>query len=119
MQKKLLIIAILIITTASASFGQYNVDYGISGGVSNYLGEIGGNKDTRKDFISDMKLNFTRWTFGGFFRYRFASKLAVKTSLNYIRLTGDDAKTSNPGRRARNLNFKNDIYEFLVNGELS
>jgi len=116
MQKKLLIIALLTITCL-ASNAQYNVDFGISGGVSNYLGEIGGGPDTRKDFISDMKLSSTRFTLGGFFRYRFAPKLAVKTSLNYIRLTGDDANTQNAPRRARNLNFKNDIYEFLVNGE--
>ena len=117
MHKKLLIIAIFVIS-AGSSYGQYNVDYGVSAGLSNYLGEIGGGENTRKDFISDMKLNFTRWTFGGFFRYRFASKLAVKGSLNYIRLTADDANTLNPGRRARNLNFKNDMFEFLVNGEL-
>ncbi|MCO6499016.1 MAG: outer membrane beta-barrel protein [Vicingus serpentipes] len=117
MQKKLLIIAILTITNL-ATQAQYNVDYGFSVGAANYLGEIGGENETRKDFISDMKLNSTRWTLGGFFRYRFASKIAVKTSLNYIRLSADDANTTNPHRRGRNLNFKNDMYELLVNGEL-
>jgi hypothetical protein len=104
--------------STTASYGQYNVDYGFAVGGASYLGDIGGGADTRKDFVSDMKLSSSRWTLGGFFRYRIGSKLAVKASLNYIRLTGDDAKTENPPRRARNLNFKNDMYEFLVNGEL-
>jgi len=117
MRKKLIIIVISIVTGFS-TYAQYNTDYGFSVGASNYLGEFGGGSGTRKDFISDMKLDFTRWSLGGFYRYRFASIFAVKLSLNYIRLSGDDAKTGNPARRARNLNFKNNMYEFLANGEL-
>jgi hypothetical protein len=99
-------------------YGQYYVDYGISAGVSNYLGEIGGGQGNRRDGFVDMKLNYSRWTLGGFYRYRISNKFGVKGSLNYIRLSGDDAKTENPGRRGRNLNFKNDMFEALVNGEL-
>lgn len=117
MQKLLLALVLTFITTIEG-FSQYYIDYGISVGASNYLGEIGGGKGTRNDFVSDMKLNYTRWSFGGFYRYRVSNKIGVKASLNYIRLSADDAKTENPARRGRNLNFKNDMFEVLLNGEL-
>ncbi len=101
-----------------SSYSQYKVDYGLSLGAANYLGEIGGGIDTRRGGIADMKLNYTRWTLGGFYRYRFSPKFAVKGALNYIRLSGDDSKTENPARRARNLNFKNDMFELDAHLEL-
>lgn len=116
MRKILFITAISLITSLSAH-AQYMLDYGFSVGATNYLGEFGGGEETRKEFVSDMKLNFTRWTVGGFCRYRLSNLFAVKGSLNYIRLSGDDALTGNRARRGRNLNFKNDMFELLVNGE--
>lgn len=117
MRKLLLSIAFALFFSLFG-YSQYYIDYGISAGVSNYLGEMGGGEGTRRDGFVDMKLNYSRWTLGGFYRYRVSPKFAVKGSLSYIRLSGDDAKTDNPARRARNLNFKNDMFEFLANGEL-
>ncbi len=99
------------------SFCQYNLDYGISAGVSNYLGEIGGGAGVGRGFLADTDFGFSRWTIGGFIRYKLIPSFAVKGSLNYIRLSGDDSKSLNPARRARNLNFKNDILELLAIGE--
>ena len=115
--RKLLLTLVFALIVSLTGYSQYNVDYGVSAGASSYLGEFGGGEGTRRDFIVDMKLNYTRWTVGGFYRYRLSPKIALKASLNYIRLSGDDAKTDNPERRGRNLNFKNDMFEFLVNGE--
>ena len=117
MRKIILSFVFLIITSLSA-YSQYYVDYGFSIGASNYLGEFGGGEGTRRDGFVDMKLNYTKWTLGGFYRYRISNRFGVKGSLNYIRLSGDDAKTDNPARRARNLNFKNDMFELIANGEL-
>ncbi len=116
--RKLCLIILLVSLSSLTGWTQYYVDYGFSVGASNYLGEIGGGDEARRGGFVDMKLNASRWTAGGFFRYRISPKLGVKASLNYIRLTGDDANTTNPARRGRNLNFKNDMFEFLVNGEL-
>tara|TARA_B100000809_G_scaffold225968_1_gene237276 strand:+ start:3580 stop:4431 length:852 start_codon:yes stop_codon:yes gene_type:complete len=93
------------------------LDYGFSVGGSNYLGEVGGGEGVGRGFVSDMELGFTKWTIGGFVRYKLSQKFAIKGSLNYIRLAGDDLKSDNPGRTARNLNFKNDMFEFLGTGE--
>jgi len=115
--RKLLIVLVLALTASLSGYGQYNVDYGFSLGASNYLGEIGGGIGSRRGGVVDMKLNFTKWSLGGFYRYRVSPKIAVKASLNYIRIAGDDSKTLNPSRRARNLNFKNDMIELTGVGE--
>ena len=115
--RNLLISLVLIITTSFSGYSQYYVDYGISAGASNYLGEFGGGEGEGRGFVSDMEFSFTKWTLGGFYRYRISSKIALKASLNYIRLSGDDVESDNYGRRGRNLNFKNDMFELLVNGE--
>lgn len=115
--RKLLLILVFSLVSVVSGYSQYYIDYGVSAGVSNYLGEFGGGEGTRRDGFVDMKLDYSRWTLGGFFRYRVSPKIAVKGSLNYIRLSGDDADTDNPARRARNLNFKNDMFEFLATGE--
>lgn len=116
--RKLLITFVFVIAGVYTAYSQYYVDYGFSLGASNYLGEIGGGKGLRRGGFVDMKLNYTRWSLGGFYRYRISNKFAVKGALNYIRLSGDDAKTDNPARRGRNLNFKNDMFELTLNGEL-
>lgn len=116
MLRKLLPVIITLLT--SLSYGQYLTDYGFSVGASNYLGDIGGGEGTRRDFVMDMKINATRWNLGGFYRYRISPKFGVKGTLNYVRLSADDANTSYPYRRGRNLNFKNDIIELAAIGEL-
>lgn len=117
MRKNVYILAFLLITSVSG-FSQYRVDYGFSVGASNYLGEMGGGEGTRRGGIVDMKLNYTRWNVGGFYRYRISNRFGVKGALNYIRLSGDDSKTNNPGRKGRNLNFKNDMLELAAHLEL-
>lgn len=115
--RKLLLTLVLALMVSMCGYSQYNVDYGFSVGATSFLGEFGGGKGERRDFVGDLELGFTRWTVGGFFRYKIAPKIGVKASLNYIRLSGDDVKSDNPARRGRNLNFKNDMFEFLLNGE--
>ncbi|MDG1475675.1 MAG: DUF6089 family protein [Vicingaceae bacterium] len=115
--RKLLIAFIFTLITSVSGYSQYYVDYGISAGASNYLGEFGGGEGKGRGFVADMEFSFTRWTLGGFYRYRLSPKVALKGSLNYIRLSGDDDKSDNPGRKTRNLNFKNDMFEVLVNAE--
>ena len=111
--RKSLFTLVFAITVCLSGYSQYNIDYGFSVGAANYLGDICGGEGVGKGFVSDMKLNATRWNLGGFFRYKIANKFALKASLGYVRLTADDANTPNPARRGRNLNFKNDMIELL------
>lgn len=88
----------------------YNFEYGIVTGISNYLGEIGG-RDKARPFILDLKLAKTRWNEGAFIRYRFQPTFDVRVSAHYLRIEGEDRLSVNPGRKYRNLSFRNDIYD--------
>lgn len=103
-----LLLSICFIYNLSA---QRRLDYGFALGVSNYLGDIGGKEKTRRDFIADMKMAKTRWNVGGFIRKKVRPKISLKLALDYLRIEGDDKLSSNPARNARNLNFRNDMFD--------
>lgn len=97
---------------------RYAFDYGFGVGMANYLGEMGGKEKPRRDGIADMKLNQTRWTVGGFARYKFNNFVAAHAGLTYVRIQGDDKLSTNRGRRGRNLSFKNDMLELALRGDV-
>ena len=107
---KLLSICLLVFCLSAAK-AQYLWDFGATMGAANYLGDIGGKDGEGKKFVSDMQLSETRWNFGGFARYRWKQKTSIRLALDYIRLEGDDKLTTNPARKFRNFNFRNDIYD--------
>lgn len=115
---KNIFILIFVLFLTMASKAQWLWDYGFSVGVSNYLGDIGGKEKTRRDFVADMKMAKTRWNFGGFARYKLNQKISVKLALDYLRIEGDDKLSSNPARNARNLNFRNDMFDLAVTGQV-
>jgi hypothetical protein len=115
--KKIYIALFLSLFTLSMQ-SQWLWDYGVAIGASNYLGDIGGKEGTRKDFIADMKLSKTRYNFGGFIRYKWRPKLSLKLALDYLRIEGDDKLSANPGRKYRNFNFRNDMFDLGFTGEL-
>jgi hypothetical protein len=114
--KKLIISAGLLILPA-LSFAQYNWEFGINTGAANYLGDMGGKELTRRDFVSDIKMSQTRLTAGAFARYKINSMFWVRSSANWVRISGDDKLSSNAGRNGRNLNFRNDMYELYAQGQ--
>lgn len=112
------IIILLAFCTGFSLMGsaQYYLDYGARLGVSNYLGDIGGLEKTARPWVLDMKLQETRWNFGGYARYKLRDPFAVEADLDYLRLSGADSLSTNPGRRGRNLNFRNDILDLSLKG---
>ena len=100
--RKLLIIFVLA-TAPFAGFGQYLWDFGGHVGASNYLGEMGGKANTRKDFVTDMKLSKTQFTLGAFGRYKVNEYVSLKLGADWVRIGGDDYLSTNPGRAGRNL----------------
>ena len=109
---------ILLVSYCSSSmFAQYRFEYGGSVGAANYLGEMGGLEKTRRNFISDIKMEETRQAASGFVRYKFHPNLYGKAELMYLRIMGDDKLSTNPGRNARNLNFVNDMFDLNVQGQ--
>lgn len=120
MFSKIVSLVFIVCFTAAShiSRAQWLWDYGVSVGVSNYLGDIGGKEKTRRDFVADMKLAKTRWNVGGFVRYKVHQKLSVKLGAEYLRIEGDDKLSTNPARNARNLNFRNDMFTLELTGQV-
>lgn len=114
---KKIFILFFILTLTFSTKAQWLWDYGFQLGVSNYLGDIGGKEKTRRDFVADMKLSKTRWNAGAFARYKWRPKLSAKLAFDYLRIEGDDKLSSNPARNARNLNFRNDMFDLALTGE--
>lgn len=115
--KRLLFLALLV--GALDAGAQYQWDYGIKLGAANYLGDIGGKELERRDFVVDMHLRQTRWAVGGYGRYKFSKRFSLGANLDYLRIQDADANTTYAPRRARNLNFRNDMFELGVRGELT
>jgi hypothetical protein len=115
--RKLLFIVIIFLYPL-IGFSQYAWDFGIQAGASNYLGDIGGNEKTRRDFVSDIKMSETKFAVGGFARYKLTPLISTKLAFNWDRIAGADSLSTNPGRRGRNLSFRNDILELELTGEI-
>ena len=65
---------------------QYAWDFGVHIGGSNYLGEMGGTDQPRRDFVWDMKLSQTRFTFGTFARRKVNRLISINSGLMRVAL---------------------------------
>ncbi len=101
------------------SKAQYAWDFGIHLGGSNYLGEMGGKDQPRRDFVWDMKLSQTRWAVGGFARRRLSRLISLNTGIMFFRIQGADDLTEYRPRRGRNLNFRNNMLEWYLRPEFT
>jgi hypothetical protein len=118
MKRKLLQLTLLL-TLPTLTFAQYRWDLGGGLGAANYLGDIGGNDQTRRDFVADLKFSQTHLAANVFARYKFSYNFSVKTSLSYGRISGADRFSTNPGRAGRNLSFRNDLLELSSDAEFT
>ncbi|MFT7156204.1 MAG: hypothetical protein ACI8Q1_001209 [Parvicella sp.] len=114
---KILLIS-LILSISSSVISQYNFDFGVKLGMANYLGDIGGKEQTARRFIWDMKLNQTNFAAGAYARYKFNGLYGLNVSINYGKLSGDDIDSENRARNARNLRFKNNVFNLSIENEL-
>ncbi|MCC2546115.1 DUF6089 family protein [Hymenobacter sp. BT175] len=95
---------------------QYN-SVGVSLNAMNYFGDI-----TPKPSIPSLRFGATRPNIGVSFTHRFAPRVSARAAIAYGRITGDDAKAADQNdpdakyRYNRNMNFRNDIFEFSAVG---
>ncbi|HTF04715.1 MAG TPA: DUF6089 family protein [Bacteroidia bacterium] len=111
--RKLVLIATLL-ALPLLSKAQYYWDFGGGFGAANFLGEMGGDELTRRDFIADLKLQQTRTAINGFARYKISPMFSVKAGITWAVVRGADSLSSNPPRHYRNLTFKNNLVEALA-----
>lgn len=109
--KKISTLLIVLFTVSASLSAQYSMDFGVSLGGSNYIGEVGGSGSEPKPWILDMNLAKTNIGFGGFYRINFTRNIAAKLSVNYARIGGADSLSGIATQRARNLSFRTDIIE--------
>src|SRR5688572_1931784 len=115
--KRLVLILILTLSLQIGSAQRYNLGFGWRGGVTNYLGDIGGGGVSR-NFVYNMELKDTRWATGPFINWRFHPLYALQGGITYGRLRGEDNESEWRARKGRNLNFRNDIFELSAKLEV-
>ena len=88
-------------------------------GASNFLGDLGGLNRIGTDYSPvDIDWNVTRPSGHFGFRYRLRPWVSNKTLITYAILKGDDALTSEPARRNRNLKFRSHLFELSTQFEV-
>lgn len=97
-------------------------EIGLLGGVSNYVGDINsmykdGTDDSKElnQFESSFGFYNAHFVGGLFARYNFNPRWAVRTSLSFSKLSGDDAHYDNN----RNLSFYSALQELAVCAEFN
>jgi len=85
-----------------------NIEFGVYGGVSNYIGDV-----------SEQKMRFDQFHPGAAImgRYNVSQRFTLKGMIAYGKVSGADSLASKPKNQMRNTNFNSDIYEFSVHGE--
>ena len=95
---------------AYSGLAQKQFDLGFRAGAANYIGEIGGNGEPRP-FLMDVQLVQTSPTLGTFVRWGVANRISLQADLNFVQIRQNDAQSGDPARRARNLHFRNQMFE--------
>lgn len=117
MRKGIVLLALFGLALTFSAKAQYKWGFGGSVGVANYLGDIGGDEKTRRDFFYDLRLQKTRLNYGAFARMKWTPSLSFKTSFQGISIAGSDQLSSNLGRNSRNLSFRNNMFELSETAE--
>lgn len=89
----------------------YRHQVGGSIGFSAFLGELGGADAIGSDGLRDLNFNSNRITANLEYRYFLKRNIAVRASLLFAFLSGDDANTNEPFRKNRNLHFRAPVFE--------
>ncbi|MCB0549056.1 MAG: outer membrane beta-barrel protein [Phaeodactylibacter sp.] len=78
-------------------------------GTSYYFGDLNTNYDLSMPGLAG----------GGLVRYNFNNRLCLKLSANYGKIMADDANSSNPFEKARNLSFESTLIDGAVQLEFN
>lgn len=98
----------------NSSWKRYRVELFGGTGTNHFLGELGGGKEEGAGFMGlrDVDLQNTRPVFQVGMRYKLIRLIAVRTTLNYALIKGDDKFSGDLNRLNRNLSFRSSLFEF-------
>lgn len=99
---KILLTIIFIISSSIYIFAQYepNEEFGVLGGTGYYIGDM-----------NSTHFNNLHVAGGLTYRVNFDRRFSFKSSALYTNIYADDANSSDPIKKNRNLHFKSDIIE--------
>jgi hypothetical protein len=124
--KKLIIFTAILLFTAEFAHSQWNIHWRrlrheviIGAGGTNFLGDLGGSPYEGTHFVRDFDIQSSRWLLNAGYRYKLAEEWAIRGSLSFGRLSGNDKFTTNIYRNARNLHFRSPILELGVDIQYS
>ncbi|MDY0780872.1 DUF6089 family protein [Tenacibaculum sp. IB213877] len=102
------IFAILVACFTSNLFSQIH-EIGFFLGGTNFMGDIGNTS-----YINPNKIG------GGFvYKYNLNPRIALRGTISYLPISGDDTHSNNPYRKIRGYNFTNKIYELAAGVEFN
>jgi len=88
-------------------------------GASNFLGDLGGLNRVGTDYSpADLDWAVTRPSGHIGYRLRIKPWVSTKAQFTYAVLKGDDALTTEPARRNRNLKFRSHLFDLSVHFEV-
>ena len=111
MKRILLTFLVVLMAMPFAHAQNYRLEAGVLLGASNILGDIGGKSLPRRDFVADLKIQATALSGGIYGRYALSPRMHAGLSIMYASLNGRDSLSTNPGRRQRNLSFRNRLLD--------
>lgn len=86
-------------------------------GGSGFLGDLGGQNGVGRPLFFDLEPTQTRYAVSGGVRYFLQKNHALRGTLSFAQIRGDDALTAYENRRYRNIHFKSPIIETAVQYE--
>ena len=94
-------------------------DLGFTAGMANYMGDIGDGVTSRRDFIWDLQELRTRPALGIYARRKLDRDglWHIRGDFSRIHISGSDKDTQYAPRRARNLHFRNIMFEGAIRVE--
>lgn len=109
--------------SAQRAFKTAYFEAGITGGPSNFLGDLGGNYGRGTTFLKDNNIELTKMMLGAFVVYHPNNWLGLRLAVNKGTLLGDDAIIDGQGgleeaRKLRNSNFRSDLKEAYFAAEI-
>jgi hypothetical protein len=106
---RLLVFLLFLSTTASAQTYYAGKEYGVSAGATQYFGDLNDHYGAE----------YVRPYVGGFVRFHLTPYIAIRTSLGYTHVGYDDKFNDNAYQKQRNLNFRSDVIEGIVQAEFN
>jgi hypothetical protein len=117
--KSIFVSVLLLVASIASAQGFYNSnawrkqrhELRFEIGAANFLGDLGGRDRIGSNFLYDLELNQTKFATSFNYLYYLSEKVGLRTSINFGKVSGDDALTAESFRNNRNLKFESIILE--------